>query len=232
MNGKTATIALVGNPNVGKSTVFNALTGLHQHTGNWPGKTVAGAVGIFYHKGQKYKLVDTPGTYSLFPHSKEEEVTASYILGGDADLCVVVCDATALQRSLYLCLQVIAHYANTVVCRNLIDEAQKNGIGINITRLQNMLQVPVVAISAKNNQGLDQLKSKIENFDKLRYELQLEMMQTGKNNEEKNVQLQKDYADLVENPDAKKFFETETKFNILIADVNKIIGEAIRDVMQ
>ena len=162
MNGKTATIALVGNPNVGKSTVFNALTGLHQHTGNWPGKTVAGAVGIFYHKGQKYKLVDTPGTYSLFPHSKEEEVTASYILGGDADLCVVVCDATALQRSLYLCLQVIAHYANTVVCINLIDEAQKNGIGINITRLQNMLQVPVVAISAKNNQGLDQLKSKIE----------------------------------------------------------------------
>ena len=77
-----------------------------------------------------------------------------------------------------------------------------------------------------------ELKSKIENFDKLRYELQLEMMQTGKNNEEKNVQLQKEYADLVENPDAKKFFETETKFNILIADVNKIIGEAIRDVMQ
>ncbi len=77
-----------------------------------------------------------------------------------------------------------------------------------------------------------ELKSKIENFDKLRYELQLEMMQTGKNNEEKNAQLQKEYADLVENPDAKKFFETETKFNILIADVNKIIGEAIRDVMQ
>ena len=115
-------IALVGNPNVGKSTVFNALTGMHQHTGNWPGKTVAGAVGRVRTRTGDYLLVDTPGSYSLLPHSPEEEVTRDFLTGGTADAAIVVCDAACLARHLPMVLQVMALVPRVVVCVNLMSK--------------------------------------------------------------------------------------------------------------
>ena len=116
-------VALAGNPNVGKSTVFNALTGLHQHTGNWPGKTVVTAQGRCTHRGRDYVLVDLPGTYSLMAHSPEEETARDFFCFGGADGAVVVCDATCLERNLNLVLQVLELQSRTVVCVNLLDEA-------------------------------------------------------------------------------------------------------------
>ena len=121
------TVALAGNPNVGKSSLFNALTGLHQHTGNWPGKTVATASGKCCCDGAEFELVDLPGTYSLSAHSPEEEVTAEYLSLGGADAVIVVCDATALERNLYLVMQILEITERVVVCVNLMDEAEKHG---------------------------------------------------------------------------------------------------------
>ena len=118
--------ALCGNPNVGKSTVFNALTGLHQHTGNWPGKTVTNAQGCCTHKGQGYVLVDLPGCYSLQAHSAEEEAARDFLCFGGVDCAAVVCDATCLERNLNLALQVLEITPRTVVCVNLLDEARRD----------------------------------------------------------------------------------------------------------
>ena len=125
-------IALAGNPNVGKSTVFNALTGMNQHTGNWTGKTVATACGSFRKNGKNHILVDLPGTYSLFTHSVEEEVARDFILSENADACIVVCDATCLERNLNLVLQIIEITPRTVVCINLMDEAKRKKISVDI----------------------------------------------------------------------------------------------------
>ena len=154
-------IALAGNPNVGKSTVFNALTGLRQHTGNWPGKTVTSAVGEFSHNGETFSLVDLPGTYSLFPHSKEESVARDFLCFEKIDAAVVVCDCTTLERSLSLVLQVLEVTGRVVVCLNLADEAEKKNIKINEKKLEKMLGVPVVLTDAKNKKGLEKLKEKI-----------------------------------------------------------------------
>ena len=126
-------IALVGNPNVGKSTVFNALTGLKQHTGNWPGKTVSTARGEYTYHGRRYTLVDLPGTYSLTPGSADEEVTRDYLLSGQADVTLVVADATCLARNLALVLQVLETCWPVVVCVNLLDEAAKKHIQVDLT---------------------------------------------------------------------------------------------------
>ena len=135
-------VALAGNPNVGKSTVFNALTGMRQHTGNWAGKTVGCACGRCRSAREQYLLVDLPGTYSLQPHSAEEAVACDFVRGGEADAVVVVCDATCLERTLVLALQMHSVTPNTVVCVNLLDEARHKRIHIDLPALQAQLGMP------------------------------------------------------------------------------------------
>ena len=155
-------IALVGNPNVGKSTVFNALTNLHQHTGNWPGKTVATARGAYTYRGKTYTLVDLPGTYSLQPGSAEEEVTRDYLLSGEADVTLVVADATCLERNLALVLQILEIAWPVVVCVNLLDEAAKKGIQVDLPALEALLGCPVVGAAARGGRGLEALREALE----------------------------------------------------------------------
>ncbi len=150
-------IALAGNPNVGKSTVFNALTGLRQHTGNWPGKTVSRAEGGFEFGGHRYKIVDLPGTYSLLATSLDEEVARDFILFGKPDVTVVVADASSLERNLNLVLQVLQITDRVVLCLNLMDEAKRHGLVIDDRRLARDLGAPVVPTAARQKQGLDQL---------------------------------------------------------------------------
>ena len=150
-------VALAGNPNTGKSTVFNALTGLRQHTGNWPGKTVTRAEGGFEFGGKRYKLVDLPGTYSLLATSLDEEVARDFILFGQPDVTIVVADAYRLERNLNLVLQVLEITDRVVVCLNLMDEARRHGFQVDDRRLARDLGVPVVPTAARYQQGLDQL---------------------------------------------------------------------------
>ena len=155
-------VALVGNPNVGKSTVFNALTNLHQHTGNWPGKTVSTARGVYTYHERTYSLVDLPGTYSLHPGSAEEEVTLDYLLSGEADVTLVVADATCLERNLALALQVLRVSWPEVLCVNLLDEAEKKGIRVDLEALSEELGCPVVGTAARGGRGLDDLRQALE----------------------------------------------------------------------
>ena len=147
-------VALAGNPNVGKSTVFNALTGMRQHTGNWAGKTVGCACGRCRSAREQYLLVDLPGTYSLQPHSAEEAVACDFVRGGKADAVVVVCDATCLERTLVLALQMHSVTPNTIVCVNLLDEARHKRIHIDLPALQAQLGMPVVGVTARKKKTL------------------------------------------------------------------------------
>ncbi|MFL2434729.1 MAG: ferrous iron transport protein B [Vicinamibacterales bacterium] len=150
-------IALAGNPNVGKSTVFNALTGLRQHTGNWPGKTIVRAEGAFAHRNKRIKLVDLPGTYSLQAGSVDEEVAREFILFGRPDVTVIVVDATRLERNLNLALQILDITNRVVVYLNLTDEARRHGIGIDVKQLEQQLGVPVISGAARSNIGINEL---------------------------------------------------------------------------
>lgn len=154
-------IALAGNPNVGKSTIFNALTGMHQHTGNWPGKTVGNAAGSFRAGDETYTMVDIPGTYSLFARSREEEIARDFLCFGDIDAIVIVCDATCLLRNLNLVLQTLEISNKVVLCVNLMDEAAHRNIRINCKRLSSLLGVPVVPTIAGRKKGLNDLKKTI-----------------------------------------------------------------------
>lgn len=155
-------IALCGNPNVGKSTIFNALTNMHQHTGNWPGKTVANAQGYCRHRDLGYILVDLPGCYSLQAHSAEEEAARDFLLSGSPDCAVAVCDATCLERNLNLVLQVLELTPDLVVCVNLLDEARRKGVRVDLAKLSGLLGVPVVGTSARDGKGLDELMDEVE----------------------------------------------------------------------
>jgi Fe2+ transport system protein B len=155
-------VALAGNPNTGKSTVFNALTGLRQHTGNWPGKTVTRAEGGFDYGDKRYKLVDLPGTYSLLATSLDEEIARDFILFGKPDVTVVVVDASRLERNLNLVLQVLEITNRVVICLNLVDEAERHQMKLDHRRLARDLGVPVVPTAARYDQGLEELLAAIQ----------------------------------------------------------------------
>ncbi len=154
-------VALAGNPNTGKSSVFNALTGLRQHVGNWTGKTVTRAEGAFSLDGKHYKLVDLPGTYSLLSASQDEEISRNFLLFGQPDCTIVVVDATALERNLNLVLQVLEITDQAVICVNLMDEAERKGINVDVRSLSRDLGVPTVPTIARTGQGIPELVSTV-----------------------------------------------------------------------
>ena len=154
-------VALAGNPNTGKSTVFNALTGLRQHTGNWPGKTVTRAEGGFVYSELRYKIVDLPGTYSLLSTSTDEEVARNFILFGQPDVTIVVIDATRLERNLNLALQILEITDRIVICLNLMDEARRHQLQIDDRQLSKELGVPIVPTSARSGEGIQALLNAI-----------------------------------------------------------------------
>lgn len=156
-----AVVALAGNPNTGKSTVFNALTGLNQHTGNWPGKTVVLAKGSYRHQDKNITLVDLPGTYSLLANSADEQVARDFICFGKPDATVVVADATCLERNLNLVLQVLEITPKTVLCVNLVDEAKRKRITVDYPALARNLGIPVIPTAAREKTGLAELKEAI-----------------------------------------------------------------------
>jgi Fe2+ transport system protein B len=154
-------VALAGNPNTGKSTIFNALTGLRQHTGNWPGKTIARAEGAFGYAGKRFKVVDLPGTYSLLSATPDEEVAREFILFGKPDVTVVVTDATRLERNLNLVLQVLQITDRVVIALNLVDEAKSHGLTVDARGLARDLGVPVVPMAARHGVGIEELLKEV-----------------------------------------------------------------------
>jgi ferrous iron transport protein B len=153
------TVALAGNPNAGKSTIFNLLTGARQHVGNWPGKTVEKKEGTWTYNGTTYTIVDLPGTYSLTAYSMEEIIARDYIIEAQPDVVVIVVDSANLERNLYLVLQILEMGANVVLVLNMMDVVDARGIRIDVPKLSSALEVPVVRTTANRARGLEQLKA-------------------------------------------------------------------------
>lgn len=193
-------IALAGNPNTGKSTVFNSLTGLNQHTGNWPGKTVTNAQGRYRHKENNYILVDLPGTYSLLANSVEEVVAMDFICFGNPRATVVVTDATCLERNLILVLQILEITNNVILCVNLMDEAERKGIEVDLQRLSKILGIPVVGTSARDGIGLDELKDVVHQVVTEEVSLRPIKMQYGKEIDEILVKIEEKLEEVVGGP--------------------------------
>lgn len=162
-------VALAGNPNTGKSTIFNNLTGLHQHTGNWPGKTVSRAEGGFKYNGSNYKIVDLPGTYSLLSTSTDEDVARNFILFGKPDVTLVVVDSTRLERNLNLVLQIMEITDRVVLVLNLMDELKRNKIEIDVRSLTRELGIPVIPAEARQKVGMDNILKYVEEVAKGTY---------------------------------------------------------------
>ncbi len=194
------TIALAGNPNTGKSTVFNALTGLRQHTGNWPGKTVTRAEGSFSYHDQRYRIIDLPGTYSLLSTSEDEEVARDFILFGKPDVTVIVVDASRLERNLSLALQILEITDKAVLCLNLMDEARRHHITIDTRTLSRDLGIPVVATSARTKEGIADLLFAIEDVVSGKFQTKKQTyIDLPKENAEAIAELQSALSEL--NPD-------------------------------
>jgi ferrous iron transport protein B len=194
-------VALAGNPNTGKSTVFNALTGLRQHTGNWPGKTVTRAEGGMVYRDSRYLLVDLPGTYSLLSTSTDEEIARDFILFGRPDVTIVVVDATRLQRNLNLALQILEITDRVLVCLNLMDEAERHGLEVNDRQLARELGVPVVPTAARARQGIDRLVDTVHEIAHSRpagrrYRLQTEPADLRRAAEDLTARIQRVYPEL------------------------------------
>jgi len=160
---KPYTLALAGNPNAGKSTIFNALTGARQHVGNWPGKTVEKKEGLWNHQGVSYNVVDLPGTYSLTAYSQEEVIARNFIIDEKPDLVLSVVDASNLERNLYLVIQMIELGAKVIVALNMTDVANDRGIKINVDKLSQGLKIPIIPTVASKEIGLEELKMAITN---------------------------------------------------------------------
>lgn len=194
-------VALAGNPNTGKSTVFNALTGLRQHTGNWPGKTVIRAEGAFEYNHQKYKLVDLPGTYSLLSTSEDEEVARDFILFGKPTVTVIVVDASRLERNLNLVLQILEITNSAVLCLNLMDEAKRNNISIDSRILSKDLGIPVVPTSARFQRGIPELIQTISELANGKIQCKPHRIKNIPKNIEKSIQelsqkIEKEYPNI------------------------------------
>lgn len=224
MKNNTLKIGLAGNPNVGKSTVFNALTGMKQHTGNWPGKTVESAIGECECGKNHIEIYDLPGTYSLISHSKEEEVTRDFILKDDYDGIIVVCDAVCLERNLNLVLQVLDVTSNVIVCVNLIDEAEKKKIQIDFEKLSQILKVPVIPLCARKKYGLDKLINELCFFSTHKKEKKCEKQfcELNSNKTIEYIKKSEDIASQVVTFNKKDYDEKDRKIDRILT--NKTTG--------
>lgn len=232
-------VALAGNPNVGKSTVFNALTGLKQHTGNWPGKTVECAKGNVEDKGNKFQLVDLPGSYSLLAHSEEEEIARDFICFEKPDAVIVVCDGTTLERNMNLVLQIMETTKNVILCVNLLDEAKRKNIEINLNKLSDILKIPVIGTAARSGKGLEKIfpslyelfSNKKDDIYIVRYPEELEReISILQEDLEKFLPdtLNARWAAVRILEDDKSFFESLSKYENIDLSANKNLDEKIK----